>query len=252
MTEWLLASLTAATKASKAVTDNLGGLQIPSPQDVLDMLDRLPVYQGAILLIAGLVYMLWGWKIFKILVTVNLAAVGAYLGSVLGAMHSEQWSMYGTLIGAVVLAIVAWPLMKFSVSLMGAAAGAFAGYYLWVYFTNLYRPDLTHAQPVAGVDAACVAAFVGMLLVGAMAFVLFRTVIMLFTSLQVAVLAVAGGVALAMKYEPAHKEVRLHLLNDPHLLPLLVIVPTLVGFLYQALALARRKPAPAAAPSSSP
>ena len=85
----------------------------------------------------------------------------------------------------------------------------------------------------------------GRSLLGALAFVLFRAIIMFFTSLQGAVLAVAGGVSMALNVESWQGSVRDHLLHDRHLWPLLVIIPTLAGFLYQALSLAR-KPAPAA------
>jgi len=229
--------LSHVSSVTQDIGQQLHGVnQLPTAREVIERLQHFEVYQAAILLVVGVVYLLWGAKIFKFLVTLNLALVGLVLGSALGATHNSAWSMYGALIGAAVLAILAWPLMKFAVSFMAASAGAFAGYNLWHYVTAIYRHDLT--------QYAYVGAIIGMVLLGALAFVLFRTVIMLFTSLQGAVLAVAGGVALALRYGPANKAVQDHLCNDPHLLPLLVIIPTAIGFFFQAWGMARAKSAP--------
>ncbi len=235
-----LAALAKET-ATKPFMDRLADLPVPTPAEVLDHLQQLAVWQAAILLVAGFVYMLWGWKIFKALVTVNLAVVGYLLGSMAAAAltsanpsaHDPHWPLYGGLIGAGVLAILAWPLMKYAISLMGSAAGSFGGYHLWRYLASLHRPEWVQYSWVGGL--------VGFLLMGALAFVLFRAIILFFTSLQGAVLAVAGGLALALNVESWQGSVRNHLLRDKHLWPLLVIVPTLAGFIFQALSMARKK-----------
>jgi hypothetical protein len=241
----LLPLAATARETAKPLTDRLAGLPVPTPGQVLDQLQQLAAWQATILLVAGFVYMLWGWKIFKVLVTVNLAVVGYLLGSTLAAAlisahpsaHDPHWPQYGGLIGAGVLAILAWPLMKFAVSLMGAAGGAFGGYQLWHYLCSLHKPEWVQYSWAGGL--------IGGLLMGALTFVLFRAIIMFFTSLQGAVLAVAGGVSLALNAESWRDTVRDHLLHDRHLWPLLVIVPTVAGFLYQALSMARKKsPAP--------
>ena len=236
----------AARETAKPVMDRLANLPVPTPAEVLDQLQRLAIWEGAILLAAGLVYMLWGWKIFKLLVTANLAVVGYLLGSMLAttltsahpSAYDPHWPLYGGLIGAGVLAILAWPLMKFAVSLMGAAAGGFGGYQLWHYISSLHKPEWVQYSWVGGL--------VGFLLMGALAFVLFRAIVMFFTSLQGAVLAVAGGLSLALNVDAWRDSVREHLLHDRHLWPLLVIAPALVGFIFQALSMARKKPSPPA------
>ena len=232
-------------EAAKPIMDRLADLPVPTPSQVLDQLQQLALWQGAILLLAGFVYMIWGWKIFKALVTVNMACVGYLLGTLLAetlisshrSAYDPHWPLYGGLIGAGVLAILAWPLMKFSVSLMGAAAGAFGGYQLWHYLALLHRPEWVKYSWAGGL--------IGGLLMGALTFVLFRAIIMFFTSLQGAVLAVAGGLALALNVESWQASIRDHLLHDRHLWPMLVIVPTIAGFIVQAISPAKKKsPAP--------
>jgi hypothetical protein len=232
---------TTAKETAKPLMDRLADLPVPTPSQVLDHLQHLAAWQAAILLVAGFVYMIWGWKIFKALVSLNLACVGFVLGTMLAqtliaahpSAHDPHWPLYGGLIGAGVLAILAWPLMKFAVSLMGAAAGAFGGYQLWHYLCSLHKPEWVPYSWVGGL--------VGGLLAGALAFVLFRTIVMFFTSLQGAVLSVAGGLSLALNVDSWRDSLRNHLLKDQHLWPLLVIVPTVAGFLFQALSMARKK-----------
>jgi hypothetical protein len=227
--------------AAKPIMDRLADLPVPTPSQVLDQLQHLAVWQGAILFLAGFVYMIWGWKIFKALVTVNLACVGYLLGTLLAttlisshrSAYDPHWPLYGGLIGAGVLAILAWPLMKFAVSLMGAAAGAFGGYQLWHYIAALHRPEWVQYSWVGGL--------VGGLLLGALTFLTFRLIIMLFTSLQGAVLAVAGGLAMTLNVDSWQASIRDHLLHDRHLWPMLVIVPTIAGFIVQALSKAKKK-----------
>ena len=238
--------LAQAPDAAKSISDRLADLPVPSRDEVLTRLGHLEPYQAAILLVAGVVYMLWGLKIFRSLVTLNLAALGFALGSAAATMLAEShqgdthlWWLYGGLIGAVVLGALAWPMMKFAVALMGAAAGAFAGYHLWQYIAIMQSHQDWLRYNWAG-------GLAGLLLVGTLTLVLFRFVIMLFTSLQGAVLAMAGSAALVLHNDSWRDAARDHLLHDRHLLPLLVIGTTLVGFLFQAISLARKKPAPAA------
>lgn len=241
----------AAPKAPdpKPFLDELARNFPPPRSEVLDHLQNLPAWEGAVLLLAGLIYMIWGWKIFKILVTANLAVAGFFLGQmvttlILSAQQhppaSTNWPIWGGLIGAAVLAILAWPLMKFAVSLMGAVAGALGGSHLWLYLAQTYKPEWAQYSWVGGL--------IGLLLLGVLAFVIFRAIIMLFTSLQGAALAVAGAICLLLHIEAWHDPVRAKLLHSHHLLPLLIIIPAAVGFIYQAFSLTRTKKKPAPAP----
>lgn len=231
----------AAKRATEASTDlwtRLGNYQVPSSQEIVNAVQSLEPWQAALLIGMGLVYLLQGWKIFKILVIVNAAVLGAMAGSMIGALQDQQWSLYGAIIGAAALAILAWPLMKFAISLMGALAGGFAGFSLWRYVSTVTsHTDLTQYSWVGGL--------IGLVLLGALAFLLFHLVVILFTSLQGSMLVVAGIVSLVLRYPPLHKNLYDSLVNDPHLLPALVAIPAAIGLIAQAAGWGKNRKKPA-------
>lgn len=78
--------------------------------------------QAVIAVSFGIVYLLYGWRIFRILVVICFGLFGMWLGIKLGAKtgNSEMW---GGVLGLAVFAGVSAPLMKWCVSILGAAAG---------------------------------------------------------------------------------------------------------------------------------
>lgn len=236
MNEWIMQFLAHVAALAKGVSERFITMNPPARDEILQNLRLVEPYQAALLLFGGIIYLIWGAKIFRFLVTVNMALVGFMVGTGIGGLISPDGHIWGGLIGALVLGVLAWPLMRFAVSLMAGIAGAFAGYNAWGYFTSMYRPDLVQFKYVG--------AIIGLLLLGSLAFVLFRLMIILFTSLQGGVMAAAGGIALALRYQP-DGQLQETLLKNPHALPLVVAVPALLGFLTQLISLARSRSKPA-------
>ena len=222
------------------------GNGVPSPHEILEHLQTMGVWQGALLLAVGLVYLLQGWKVFKVLVIVNTAALGVYAGSFLGSLHSSAGSLYGAIAGGILLAVLAWPLMKFAISLMGGLAGGFAGYQLWRYVATVWQPEYLKYSWVGAIVAA--------VLLGVLAFFIFRTVVMLFTSFQGSMITVSGILAIVFQHPLLLDKLVKPLETSPHLLPILILVPALIGFIVQAVGWRQmdKKPRPAAQPQPQP
>jgi len=219
----------ASAEAGGAGPSALPG--IPSQTELVDALLDLSRHQyGALLAMllfaCGLVYMLQGWKIFKILVVANVAVLGAVAGSYLGSRaHGPNTWVYTSVAGAMLLGGLAWPLMKYAVSLLGGVVGSFVGYGLWHYVTTaLDRPDL--------LQYAWVGALVGLITLGLLAFVILKFVVMFVTSLQGAVMAVGGVLSLALKYMP-DSDLEGPLRDNSHLMALLIGVPAIIGLVFQ-------------------
>ena len=220
------------------VKDWLASVQIPTQAETLDMIDHMNTWHAAVLLAAGLVYLLQGWKVFKVLVIVNAAVAGVLIGSMLGALHSQEWSLYGAAIGGLALAILSWPMMRLAIALMGALAGGAIGLAAWHYVATISRPDMVQYSWVGGLLGAGI--------LGVLAFFIFRVVVVLFTSLQGAALTVSALLALVLKHPAIHAPMLRQLEHNPLLLPLVIAVPAIIGAFFQAKTYSKPKEEPAA------
>lgn len=220
--------LLANTQAAADVAGNLEQLQVPSQEQFVNSLSSLEPLWACLLLASGLIYLLQGWKIFKVLVALNAAMLGAAVGAKLAVMAGGGRNMpvFAAIGGGLVLAVLAWPLMKYSISVMGALAGSFVGFGVWQYAAQI-------AQKPGLLEYAWTGALVGLVTLGLLAFVIFRFVVITFTAFQGSVMTVSGIVGLLLKYDGIAEPVNNALLNNVHLLPLLVGVPAVIGFAVQ-------------------
>lgn len=191
---------------------------MPQQSDLLTWCQNMGPGQAAIMLAMGLVYLLWGFQIFKLLVMLNSALVGAYFGVQLGG--TGDMAVAGGAVGAIVCAAISWPLMKYAVALMGGLYGALLGASLWHVFK--LDPRFFWAGGVIGL------AFFGLL-----SFILFRGSVMLFTSLQGAAMLVFGLLGLLFKYKEIGPTMTTHMTGKPFLLTALILVPAIIGTIYQ-------------------
>jgi len=216
-----------------AWTSSLNGL--PTREQYVDLLTTLGVFQAVLLVALGIVYLMCGWKSFKPLVIANATLIGTVLGAAIGARDEGRQSMQiiGALSGGATFGILAWPTMKYSVALMAAGAGGFVGYGLWVYVAGLTGTEQPAQQAWAG-------AMVGMVAMGMFTFIAYRETIILFTALQGALLATTGGLALAMKIGSLTQPLSQNLVQNIHLVPVLIIIPALIGVVCQNAGLASK------------
>lgn len=190
---------------------------------IWEQITALTWLHAVIAISVGVVYMLYGWRIFRVLVVIAFGLAGMFGGIIAGAqMGSRIWG--GTL-GFIVLAMLAIPLMKWCVSVLGAAAGGIVTGGLW------YACGLPHSYLWAG-------AIIGVVAGGLMSFILLKVSVMLFTSLGGSVIMVTGMLALFYQYEskaidPATNHIQDLVYYHQWFLPLAVILPTVIGMAVQ-------------------
>ena len=224
-------SLLANIDASQLI-EKLKSFQMPSQQEYIAYLAGLEHrFETSLALIVlfgcGLVYLLQGWKIFKILVVINAAILGVLVGSQFGqTLKGANSPLFCGIAGGLLLAVLAMPAMKFAISIMGALAGGALGYGLWAYITKALGKEALLEHAWAG-------ALIGLVTLGLLAFVIFRLVVMIFTSLQGSLMTVTGALGLLLMSSALRDNLQTSLETNVHVLPVLVGVPAIIGFAFQ-------------------
>jgi len=221
------AGATTATGYQGFVDCILSG-RIPSRQEFILYLEGLDPLQAVVLLAVGLLYMLAGWKVFKVLVIINAALLGLAVGHVLGNMASPPGNLptITAVAGALLLGVLAWPLMKYAVSVMGALIGAFLGFFLWRYLA-----EVLGQQPLG--QYAWAGGLLGLITLGMLAFVILRLAVIVFTAFQGVLMSLSAVLALLLRYEPYRLDVENEIINNIHMMPFLLAVPTLIAVVIQ-------------------
>jgi len=200
----------------------------------LDQLTGLHEIWAVLILALGVVFLLNGWKLFKPITVLNAAALGAWGGFAVGGLiDGPNLQVLTTVAFGLLMGVLAWQLTNGAVSAMGAIAGAIAGYGLWSYVCDVAVQPALARHAWAG-------ALLGMVSLGLLAFITARPVVMFFTAFQGAVMAVCGMMALALKPYGMPDRIRQPMMDNVHLLPLLIAAPTVLCFSLQLIA-ARKK-----------
>ena len=169
----------------------------------------------------GVVCLFYGWRVFKILVVISFAILGMGLGIVLaGKVGGDNNQILGGVAGFVVLAVISVPLMRWAVSLLGAAAGGILTSGVW------YACQLNEEYILAG-------ALIGIIAGGMISFIIFKVAVMLFSSLGGSGLMVTGILALLYLYPETTEQVKELVFNESWFLPAALLVPTVVGIIVQ-------------------
>jgi len=190
----------------------------PAQTDVLVWCQQMTPGVAAILVIGGMVYLLFGWYIFKTLVTLNAAVLGALIGGRIGEFGGSFFA--GACMGAFLAAAITWPLMKYAVAFMGGVFGALLGASVWRAVG--LEPELCWAG-----------ALTGLVFFGLISFILFRGSVMMYTSLQGSVMLIFGILGLIYKYQSIAPRVTENILIQPIILPMAIFIPTVLGLIYQ-------------------
>jgi hypothetical protein len=190
----------------------------PQQENLLSWCQQMTPGVATLLILMGIVYLLFGFQIFKPLVLLNAAIVGAFIGANLGGQGDA--AIIGAVIGGVGGAALAWPTMKYAVALMGGIFGVVLGAGLWHALS--LDPRLVWAG-----------ALVGLLGFGLLSFILFRGSVMMYTSLQGSFMLVFGILSLMYRYQDIAPMLTLHLKVQPFLLPAAIFVPAVIGLIFQ-------------------
>jgi hypothetical protein len=196
------------------------------PDDMLKQLHQLPIVLAAIFVAVGMVCMLRGFKLYKGVVIAVALFTGLAVGYQLGKVVEAEMIVAGCL--GVLLAVVAWPLMKYAVAAAGGIAGAFIGANAWAALAFEMSKRGTHM-----IDTPWVGALIGMMLMGLLVFILFELSVVLFTSFSGSVLAVVGIIALLVQVPSWQQPIESGLVGKPLILPMLVLVPAVIALVIQ-------------------
>jgi hypothetical protein len=189
---------------------------------IWEQVTTLTWLQAIIAISFGVVYLLYGWRIFKVLVVICFGLVGLFAGINVGARFG--WEILGGVIGFFLLAGVSIPLMRWAVSILGAIAGGILTSGVWYAF------GLPEKYMPAG-------ALIGIIAGGMISFIVFKVAIMLFTSFGGGTLIMTGLLALVYRYEsiqdPPTETIKAMFYNHHWFVPVLMLAPTLIGIIVQ-------------------
>lgn len=198
------------------------------PEHVVSSLQTLSAIWAVVFMIVGTLCLLNGYKFYKIATIALALLIGCFLGYYLGRQIEAPFIVAGCL--GLLMAVCAWPLMKYTVAVFGGLTGAFVGANLW---TGL--ADSINRISGAGLstEAYWIGALVGLILFGMLAFVLFKLSIVLFTSVSGATIAMLGVLALLLSYQPWQQSIVDGVTANQLVVPMLVFVPAIIGLILQ-------------------
>jgi hypothetical protein len=167
----------------------------------------------------GAVCLLYGWRVFRILVTICFALLGLLLGVWANKLIGGN-VMWLSIICMLILAVLSIPLMRWGVSVLGAAAGGVLTGGGWLAL------GLPQQYIWAG-------ALVGVVAGGMISFIVFKAAVILFTSLGGSGLMVVGVLAVLYQYMGAAEKLEEIVFNVKWFMPAALLVPMAVGVILQ-------------------
>jgi hypothetical protein len=179
--------------------------------------------QAVLAISFGVIPLMYGWRIYKVLTVIGFALLGLYIGLWVGAQFDSM--LLGSVVGGALLIILALPLMRWAVCVLGALAGG-------VIAAGIWHACMLPEQFVwAG-------ALIGLVAGGLISFVVFKLSVMLFTSFAGTSLIIIGTFALIYRFEtfvqdPPTTHLNNLYYNNQWFLPLLFVVGTLFGIILQ-------------------
>ena len=218
----LLATVTEQASATSPLFD-----VSEAKLSLYELISDLHWLYAMLLLSVGVVYLLYGWRIFRALVVISFGFIGMFLGMLSADKLSsnDHALMWGGIIGMALFASIAVPLMKWCVSVLGAVAGGILTSGIWIAL------DLSDTYLPAGF-------IVGFIAGGLISFIMLKVSVMLFTSLGGSLITVTGLLALLYQYDVKVSDPMTFytynlILTHPWFLPLAIIIPTIAGMLIQ-------------------
>lgn len=202
------------------VRDIVGRMDILNhPNQLLDGLAQVPLVMGGVFVVVGVLCVLNGYRWHKWVVVVLAFLGGLVLGRLLST-HMGESRIVAVALG-LLCAIIATPLLRIAVAIFGGLTGAFIGANAWT------------AINTAQADSHWAGAAMGFIALAMASFLLFRLVIILFTSIGGAAMVVFGGITLLLQVEAWEPAVRSTLASNQLLIPLLVGLAAVTGFVLQ-------------------
>lgn len=192
----------------------------PEQGDLINWCLDMGLGTGILLMLVGAVYLMYGWSLHKGLVTLNAAAIGGFAGAWVG--DKTGYPLAAAITGALLVALITVPLRKWAIALMGGICGIVIG-------TGLWRS--------VGLDpqVAWAGAVIGLISFALASFILLRGSLIMYTSFQGSMMFIIGLLGLILKYQDVTPKVTHNMNSQPLILPIAVLVPTILGLVFQQL-----------------
>jgi hypothetical protein len=207
---------------------SFGEAGMPSPEQIAANLQSIGMVAAVILAIFGAIFVIFGWKWFRLLVPVVMAAIGATvaISFAIGYEMATWIWVLAPIFGFLLIFLLSLRFLGvFLVLFSGLAAGA-AGGVAWYY--GAYALDQASAASLLWIGA-----LVGGGLAIVMILLLFRLILMITTAVTGGLFATAGAMGMALNYESTADPVIRYLGQYP-LAPVFVIgVVAIVSFMIQ-------------------
>jgi hypothetical protein len=214
------------------------------PAAVVEALTTLSVVWAVVFIVAGALCLFNGYKFHKSATVALALVIGLFAGYWMSLRLNIQAPYLIAGCVGILLAVVAFPLMKYTVALLGGLSGAFVG-------ANLWSSIAAVSGNADAVQHHWIGALVGLVICGMLAFVVFKLSVVFTTSVSGSLLAVFGVVALLLNFpsDALRGSISSSLTSHAIILPMLVLVPAVIGLIMQEKpAAAGATPAAAAKP----
>jgi hypothetical protein len=181
---------------------------------------NLDVLEALTFVSFGAVCIFYGWRVFKALTIICFAILGLISGLLISQKMGTPDNPLLGIILSIVAGIVAIPLMRWAVGILGAIAGGIATAGLW------YAAKLPEQYLWAG-------GLTGIVAGGMISFIVFKIAVMLFSSMGGSALLVSGMIALLYRYSETTEKIEELFFGPKWFLPAVMIIPTLLGLYWQ-------------------
>lgn len=210
----------AGVNPFKAVGSRLDGHWdfLASPRTVTDVLSQVHIVWAAIFVVIGALCVTNGYRWHRGLMVLLAGILGLYVGTMVGERIGSTNVVAAC--AAVLFAVVAWPMLRYTVALFGGLAGAFAGANIW---TCLEFPQQHHQY----------GAIIGLVAVGMLAFMAFRGVVILLTSVGGSSMLVLGAMAALMHIDAWRGGMADAANANRLIIPIITASVAVVGVIYQ-------------------
>jgi hypothetical protein len=183
-------------------------------------ISTLDVVEALTFISFGIVCLFYGWRIFKILVTICFGLLGMLVG-----IWANQQLIGGNVIWLAMIcilffAILSIPLMRWGVSLLGALSG------------GILTAGATMALGLNDQRLLLAGGLVGLVAGGMISFIIFKVAVILFTSLGGSGLIVIGFLAVLYRNTDP-KKLEMFVFDYRWFLPVMVLVPMIIGAVLQ-------------------
>lgn len=220
----MLANIRAAISlAGQVVTQTVAEEGPTLESRIWDVVASWQAYAACALLAGGIVFVIYGWRISKVLAVINFGALGGFAGHWIALRLGMNEIACTVSIGAVLGGLCVWQT-RHGVSLLAGGAGGVLGASLVYSLT----PVLAHPTP--WIWAGFLLGFVTFAL---LAFIIYKVAAILYSSVQGSVLVLAGALSLLSTQASIGPKMLDFLESHVYMLPIMLWIPTITSIIIQ-------------------